>query len=245
MVDRLPYHPNIKAAAPTLVTIRNPGSDVDLICGTFEPFFSNGTLKDQIEKSNAVGQRIPLSKRVKWCYQMAAAVAHTHLVAHTYHMDIKPGIFYLSTRNRMMPLLRLLLLKSHVEQSLDGSLVYKKYAGPERRNMPETTPGERVWNSWNVFPVWIRQCPKAAELAEVFSVGRSMWMLLRQPDTDFQDIESTLDLVEDWTGCEDIPTSLKQVVEKCVDRDPNKRMGLEELVAFFFFRKCYTNKSHQ
>jgi serine/threonine protein kinase len=137
---------------------------------------------------------------------MAAAVAHTHLVAHTYHMDIKPGNFLLDDD------WNLLLIDWEqndapvttvapeidgswdVKLSSDGSLVYSKYTGPERRIMPESTPGGNGWNLWNVYPIWIKQCPKAAELAEVFSLGRCMWMLLRQPDTDFEDIEDTLDI---------------------------------------------------
>lgn len=33
---------------------------------------------------------------------MAAAVAHTHLVAHTYHMDIKPGNFLLDEESNLV-----------------------------------------------------------------------------------------------------------------------------------------------
>ena len=34
--------------------------------------------------------------------QMAAAVEHTHLVAHTYHMDIKPGNFLLDEDSNLV-----------------------------------------------------------------------------------------------------------------------------------------------
>ncbi|KYK59811.1 Protein kinase-like protein [Drechmeria coniospora] len=245
LVDGMPHHPNVKVPAPTLVTIRKPGDHTELVCGTLEAFFPGGTLKRHIEEFNTAGQRIPLSQKVLWCHQMAAAVAHTHLVAHTYHMDIKPGNFLIDENQKLV----LIDWEQNdapattaapeidgswdVEQSADGSLLYTKYAGPERRNMPDTTPGQRGWNVWNCFPVWAERCPKAAELAEVFSVGRCMWMLLRQPETDFEGIENTQDILEDWTGCEDIPESFKRAVEKCVDHDPNKRMGLEELVAFW------------
>lgn len=60
-----------------------------------------------------------------------------------------------------------------------------------------------------------------------------MWMLLRQPDIDFDDIESTLDIIEDWQGCEDIPDQVKNTVDRCLRRDPKGRPGLEELVAFW------------
>lgn len=114
------------------------------------------------------------------------------------------------------------------------TLRYTKYTGPERRNMPETTPGGNGWNVWNVFPVWSEQCPKALELAEVFSLGRCMWMLLRQPDMDaFEDITSTEDVVEDWVSSEDISVHWRHVVEGCLKHSPTERMGLSELLTFW------------
>lgn len=245
LIDKMPRHPNIKLPAPTLVTIRRATDNIDVVCGTLEPFSPNGTLADKIETSNADGRRIPLRQKALWCRQMAAAVAHTHLVVHTYHMDIKPGNFLVDLNNNLV----LIDWEQNdapmttaapeidgtwdVEQSTDGSLVYSKYTGPERRNMPEATPGQNGWNIWNVFPLWIEHCPKAAELAEVFSVGRSMWMLLRQPDMDFELIKNTRGLVEDWDGCDDIPESWKDIVNKCIERDPNKRIRLDELALFW------------
>lgn len=183
---------------------------------------------------------------------MTAAVAHTHLVAHTFHMDIKPGNFIIDDNNNVV----LIDWEQSdapvstaapeidgtwdVEQMPDGSLLYKKYTGLERRNMPESTPGHSGWNIWNVMPIWIKECPKATELADVFSVGRSMWMLLRQPDIDFDDIESTLDIKEDWKGCEGIPEKVKQMVDTCLQREPTKRPGLEELLTFWASRDDMT-----
>ena len=56
--------------------------------------------------------------------------------------------------------------------------VYRKYKGPNRKNH------DFGWPEWNVFPIWKETCPKALEAAEVFSVGRSMWMLLTQTAED-------------------------------------------------------------
>ncbi|PVH69878.1 hypothetical protein DL98DRAFT_438076, partial [Cadophora sp. DSE1049] len=116
----------------------------------------------------------------------------------------------------------------------EGALRYTKYTGPERRNMPVTTPGGNGWNAWNVFLVWSKQCPKALELAEVFSLGRCMWMLLRQPDINaFKNIRSTEEVVEDWGSSEDIPAHWRQAVQDCLKHDPNERLGLRELLAFW------------
>jgi hypothetical protein len=70
----------------------------------------------------------------------------------------------------------------------------------------------------------------ALELAEVFSLGRSMWMLLRQPaDTEWDDIEHPNDLVINCEGTDDIPADWKAAVEQCLAEDPNQRPDLEHL----------------
>ncbi|KAF9769892.1 hypothetical protein IL306_012618, partial [Fusarium sp. DS 682] len=80
---------------------------------------------------------------------------------------------------------------------------------------------------------WCSEQPWALELAEVFSLGRSMWMLLRQADMDFDDIEHPDDLNTDWDGSDDIPTSWKEMVDRCMSRDANERPDLFELVEFW------------
>lgn len=250
LVSNMPRHPNIMAPAQTLVTICKPGDDRPVLCGSLYPFLSNGSLASYIEKSNISGERIPLSRKAQWCYQMIAAIAHAHLVAHTYHMDVKPGNFLIDAD------FDLVLIDweqndapiTTAAPEIDGTwdveeipaegmttaLQYTKYTGPERRNMPVTTPGNNGWNVWNVFPVWNEQCPKALALAEVFSLGRSMWMLLRQPDMNgFEDIMSTEEVVEDWESSEDIPAHWKHVVQDCLKQRPNERIGLCELLTFW------------
>ncbi|KAI1076824.1 kinase-like domain-containing protein [Whalleya microplaca] len=249
LVSKMPRHPNIMPPAQTLVTICKPGDDKPFVCGSLYPLLPNGSLDKHIERSNESRERIPLSCKAKWCYQMAAALAHTHFVAHTYHMDIKPGNFLLDADSNLVlidweqcdaPI-------STAAPEIDGTwdveeipedqtttLRYTKYTGPDRRNMPLTTPGESGWNTWNVFLVWSEQCPKALELAEVFSLGRCMWMLLRQPDMiAFEDIESTEEVVEDWESSEDIPAHWKHVIQRYLKHDPNERISLRELTDFW------------
>ena len=250
LINNMPPHPNIMVPAHSLVTICKPGDDRSVVRGTLHAFLPNGDLGSHIEENNDSGTRIPLSRKALWCYQMAAAIAHTHFVAHTYHMDVKPGNFLLDAD------LHLVLIDweqsdapiTTAAPEIDGSwdveeitaedqtntLRYTKYTGPERRNMPETMPGSSGWNVWNVFPVWNKQCPKALELAEVFSLGRCMWMLLRQPDMDaFEDIARTEEVVEDWGSSDDIPAHWKQVVQDCLKHSPNERIGLRELLKFW------------
>ncbi|KAK4242745.1 hypothetical protein C8A03DRAFT_28975 [Achaetomium macrosporum] len=208
---------------------------------------------------------------------MAAAIAHVHRVAHTYHMDIKPGNFLIDGNKD--------LILCDWEQSdappttlgpeADGTwdvavvgedggkaggrendnerkedvqagkeddkgstgdypapsdkavsrprLVYTKYEGPPRRNTEEVT----------VFPIWNAARPLALELAEVFSLGRSMWMLLRQPAMDFDEIEHPNELSTDWDGAEDIPELWKGMVDRCMADDPNERPDVMEMLRFW------------
>lgn len=77
-----------------------------------------------------------------------------------------------------------------VRQQDDGVLVYTKCTGPPRQN--SNAMGGRLWNEWNVFPLWQKECPLALELAEVFSLGRAMWALFEIPADAFWEIVSIL-----------------------------------------------------
>lgn len=102
LFSNMPPHPNIMAPAYSLITICKPGDDRPVVCGTLHAFLSNGNLDRHIEKNNESRERIPLSRNALWCYQMTAAIAHTHFIAHTYHMDIKPGNFLLDANLHLM-----------------------------------------------------------------------------------------------------------------------------------------------
>lgn len=249
LVSNMPRHPNIIAPAQSLVTVCKPGDDRPFVCGTLYPFLPNGNLAGHIQRNNASAKRISLLRKVQWCYQMVVAIAHTHFVAHTYHMDIKPGNFLLNADYSLVlidweqsdtpittaaPEIDGTWDVEEIPVGLTTALRYTKYTGPERRNMPVTTPGDNGWNVWNVFLVWSKQCPKALELAEVFSLGRCMWMVLRQPDmSTFDDFMSTEEVVEDWNSSDDIPADWKHVVQQCLKHDPNERIRLRDLVAFW------------
>jgi serine/threonine protein kinase len=247
LVCNLPPYPNIMAPTQTLVTICKHGDDRPFVCGSLYPFIPNGTLASNIDQSNQYDRKIPPSQKAQWCYQMAAAVAHTHFVAHTYHMDIKPGNFLLDEDSNLVLIdweqsdAPVTTAAPEIDGTWDveeipgeGALRYTKYTGPERRNMPLTTPGNSGWNTWNVFLEWGENCPKALELAEVFSLGRSMWMLLRQPDLDnFDDVTCSEEVVEDWESAGNIPDHWKNVVHDCLHHDPNRRIGLRDLVTFW------------
>ncbi|KAF3922411.1 hypothetical protein AA313_de0204638 [Arthrobotrys entomopaga] len=183
---------------------------------------------------------------------MAAAMLHTHRVAKTYHKDLKPGNFVADNHDNLILCdweqqdANPITIAPEADGTWDVSigdlpvapsgrpqLSYSKYNGPPRRNMDENVLGDAPWHSWNVFSLWTLEQPWALELAEVFSLGRTMWELLRQPDSDFEDIKHPDDLVTDWDESENIPSAWKQMIDRCMSRDPNRRPDFSELSEFW------------
>ena len=251
-LQQIPAHPNVLPPPPMLATIRWPDSSAPLVfCGALFPFYPGGSAASRIEESNKKGTRIPLHLKAHWCADMAATIFHTHRIAKTYHMDIKPGNFVADTSDNLV----LCDWEQHdapattLAPEADGTwdvtedlstiqagrpqLRYTKYCGTPRRNVDKDVLGDAPWHTWNVFPIWSTVCPWALELAEVFSLGRSMWMLLRQPVSDFEGIEHPNQLVTDWEKSEDIPITWKHIVDRCMSEDPNERPDLSELVGFW------------
>lgn len=232
----MPLHPNILGPPQSLVSTTTPGSDRPTICGSVYPLDSHGTLADKIMASNAVGERIPLRTKAKWRLQMTAALVHTHTVAKTFHMDFKPGNFLVNNDADPVPIdweksdAAVTIAAPEIDgtwdaeeidiKDSDGSCLLAFGTLNTRARNEETCQRARRatkgWNIWSPFIVWQKTCPKASETAEVFSLGRSLWMLLRQCDFDsFEDVKTTLDIMEDWDNSEDIPVTWKHAVEAC------------------------------
>ena len=68
--------------------------------------------------------------------------------------------------------------------------------------------------------------------AEVFSLGRTIWMLLEQvPQSRLEDAD---EVVVSWSeDAMDVPKDWKAVVSRCLDPDPSKRIRLSGLVDFW------------
>ncbi|KAI1151868.1 kinase-like domain-containing protein [Nemania diffusa] len=251
-LQKIPPHPNVLPPPAMVVTIQWPDrSALSVPCGGLFPFYPGGSAASRIEDSNKRGLRIDRNLKARWCADMAAAVFHTHRIAKTYHMDLKPGNFVADASDNLI----LCDWEQHdappttIAPEADGTwdvtedlptlhagrprLRYTRYSGAPRRNVDEDVLGDAPWHTWNVFPSWSKEHPWALELAEVFSLGRSMWMLLRQPESDFEDIDHPDQLFTDWDKSEDIPTIWKQIVDRCMSRDPNERPDLSELVGFW------------
>lgn len=71
----------------------------------------------------------------------------------------------------------------------------------------------------------------------MFSLGRTMWMLLQQVTQS--EVEDLDEIAVYWNDdAKDIPDDWKSVVGRCLDPDPNKRIGLLELLDFWKDTKC-------
>ncbi|TDZ38250.1 hypothetical protein C8035_v006782 [Colletotrichum spinosum] len=234
LCDMVP-HPNIMPPPKMLVVFTLDGKNK--ICGFLQPAMKNDSVDAQVIRANKKQKRLSLSLKAKWCYQMALAIRHTHRVAKTYHMDFKPGNMLVDDNENI----RLIdweqsgvSMFTHApevvkDQSAKESNTFKN--GKRRIIYTPNQQGPRKdlkWGfpDWNVYPDWKTVCPRAAELSEVFSLGRTMWMLLEQVAQNANQTE--------WTPASgDIPSEWKDMVMSCQKRDPNERPELDEVVKFW------------
>ena len=246
LVAGMPGHPYFQQPPKILVSIRDSKGN-EVLMGHLSTFCDQGDLALVIEKENSGKTQISLREKARWCYEMSRVVAHTHRFLHTFHMDIHPGNFL------VRPWGGLVLIDweqsgasaATLAPEADGTwdvkeeatdertrLVYTKYTGPPRCNMPKGS-GPATFHAWNVFPEWQANFPRATELAEVFSLGRTMWMLLTQTVSGFDEVKHPNDARVTWDGENNIPSRWIDMVERCMEKDPNERPDLEDLVKFW------------
>ncbi|KAI9893009.1 MAG: hypothetical protein M1814_000893 [Vezdaea aestivalis] len=253
----MPPHPRIQPPPTYYTLIDDPDYPIiePVICGTLYPYFPKEDMYPRIRASKAKGELLPLELIAKWFAEMAAAVKHTHLVAHTYHMDVKPGNFLVDDNDDLVLIdwmqgdctARILAPEADgtwdveeitaPKESQDRTILkYTKYEGPARSNQDPALDWGRTWNKWKVFPIWEKECPLALELAEVFSLGRTMWMLLRWPeDAVLESVKHPLELITNWEqdGKDGIPENWKEFVDQCMALDPNERPGVVTVAEFW------------
>ncbi|KAH7368758.1 kinase-like domain-containing protein [Plectosphaerella cucumerina] len=233
----MPPHRNIMPCPQILVVVDDEAGR-ERICGFLQPVMRTGTLDDQVIKANKTDLRIPLAQQARWCHGMAAGLLHTHRVGGTYHMDVKPGntliddddetrlIDWEQSGVSMFTHSKEVTIDQAAEETGEPDangrrrIVYIPREDQTRVNLPWGYP------KWNVFPEWHETCPRAAELAEVFSLGRVMWML-------FERLEQNPDPTV-WTErSQDIPSSWIDMSNRCQQKDPNDRPELDEVVEFW------------
>ncbi|KAM0446784.1 hypothetical protein ACHAPV_003748 [Trichoderma viride] len=231
LIANMPRHPNIQSPPLNLVSVRDSNQNPVLV-GHLSTYFAGGNLGNAIEAANARESHISLQQKAKWCHQMCLAMTHTHRATHTFHMDIKPGNFIIDDQENLMlidweqngaPATTLApeadgtwdVEQQDIKDNGSTRLVYTKYTGPERRNMPQGS-GQESFNVWNVFPEW-------------------------QTASNFDEVEHPDDVQVIWTGHNNLPSHWVEIVENCMKVDPNDRPSLENLTEFwqgeaYFFR---------
>ncbi|KAM6511736.1 hypothetical protein FALCPG4_016735 [Fusarium falciforme] len=255
LVAGMPPHPYFQQPPKILVSIRDSKGE-EVLMGHLSTFCDRGDLALVIGKANSGMAHISLREKAGWCYEMSQVVAHTHRILHTFHMDINPGNFLVSA-GRSLTLIDWEQSSATVatlapeadgtwdvnEEATDEGtrLIYTKYTGPPRRNMPKGS-GPATFHAWNVFPEWQANFPRATELAEVFSLGRTMWMLLTQTVSGFDEVKHPNDVRVTWDGENNIPSRWIGMVERCMEKDPNERPDVEDLVKFWTDEKSLLDK---
>lgn len=248
---RMPPYPNIQQRPSIFGTVSSYKDEQDsdekpVICGHLTPYAAGGDLGAMIEAGIPVSQ----NAKARWCYQMTSAVKHAHDHGE-YHKDIKPANILLDDEDNVVlidweqALAPIITIAPEADGTWDvkipssdaqvGSrplLKYDKYAGPLRQNQL-TGGANRTWNIWDVFPIWQKECALALELAEVFSLGRTMWMLLEGRNLDSFDFEHPDEVVTEWSEGNNVPSRWKDMVDRCMSRDPNARPSLAELTEFW------------
>lgn len=231
----LPSHPNIISNFVVYVTAADMSPEPG-ICGALYPYIGQ-TLKDEINTATNINVRLGLAEKAKWCFQMASAIVHTHHKANQYHMDIRPSKFLVDSERNIVLIdwEQSGASRCTIAPEADGSYdaetrgaklqaktIYRVYGGPERANNPHS------WPRWNVFPIWRNKCPEALEYAEIFSLGRAMWMLVEQVDEG----DPAIKIETCWKAL-DIPLEWGVVIQRCLEPDPNRRLTLREVMGFW------------
>ncbi|KAF2501956.1 hypothetical protein BU16DRAFT_520920 [Lophium mytilinum] len=247
-------HPNIMPPPLAFATFQQDRYGEPLICGALYPYYPKLSVAAAIGEAIEYEVQIPLHYKARWCFQLASALYHAHSVDGAWHQDLKTANTLLDNDANLIVIdweqcganSFTLAPEANGEFDLavadmaasevigdDAPVLYKRYTGPSRRNNWIGSPG------WVVFAEWKKQCPKAVELAEVWSLGTVMWQLLEQVALDH--LQEIVDVYGDgikngvvWTTMtEEMPESWREVVGACRRKEPNERIRMKELVEFW------------
>ncbi|KAK4062816.1 uncharacterized protein Triagg1_9686 [Trichoderma aggressivum f. europaeum] len=244
VVYSLPSHPNILCAPPFLVITGLPRSvnhgiaeKVDLVCGTLYPYLERQSLQEVISRSNENHSSLPLATKAKWACQISSAMAIVHSSGQ-YHMDLKPSNMLLNNEDDVIIIdweqcgASPFFLAPEADGSWDVDvfinaekerMVYRKFIGPLCDDFG-------AWPKRNVFQLWQLECRRALEAAEVYSVGRSLWVIFEQSEDVWSYDRRPPEAKEvAWTQrSESVPKAWKDFVSRCLSPDPNERPKFEQ-----------------
>lgn len=231
----MPPHPNIIPRPPILVT--TPTSP-ERICGFLQPFRSKQTISVQIGLANKKRHRIPLLTKAKWCLGIAEGILHTHRVAKTFHMDMKPANVLIEDDDTVRIIdwqQQGMCRATHPPEATLGfnpkiqKIVDKTRLDTSGKPIVIFTPQPGTWPEEGLRDAYVRwkaENSRGIEAAESFMTARTFWHVLEQRE---ETIDSSIWSKESM----DIPESWKEMVEACLVEDPARRPALETVVEFW------------
>ncbi|KAI3392663.1 hypothetical protein diail_5303 [Diaporthe ilicicola] len=231
----IPSHPNIIPRPPIIVT--TPTSP-ERICGFLQPFRAKQTISEQIGLAEKQRIRIHPLTKAKWCLGIAEGMLHTHRVAKTFHMDMKPANLLVEDDDTVKiidwqqqgmcrathppeatlgfnPKIQKIVDKMRLDENGQPIVIFTP--------QPETWPEEGLRDA---YVRWKAENPRGLEAAELFMTARTFWHVLEQR------AETTDHTI--WSKeSADIPESWKETVQACLLEDPATRPALETVVEFW------------
>jgi len=248
----MPHHPNVMPRPTWFVILPDPENlESPKVLGVLYPYYKNSTMSSVIERSVEEGSRISLHRKAKWCFQLADALYHVHYRGHTWHQDMKPANILLDDEDNVVIIdweqgiggTNTFVSPVETDGSFDLEVIsrdggegdslpmlhYIPYTGPVRINNVIGTP------HWDVFRHWHSISRLAVEVAEIFSLGFTIFILLEEVSRgDKPDVEDYTEARREWTECStDIPQRWKENVNACIKDDPNERPTLLEQREFW------------
>lgn len=243
----IPPNPYIMAAPKALVVVDLEEAETGSgrVCGMLYPYYKNGSLAHALNYSVEQNIRISLAKKAKWCRQIVSGIYHVHSEGLSWHQDLKPPNIILDDEENIIIIdweqgiggTNTFIsapetyrdADAHYSQGEGSEILYRRYKGPPRINNAIGTP------HWDVFPAWSVHCRKAVELAEVFSLGATMFLILEQVALEqVPGVEDYSTAKMAWSSeSSDIPQAWKDTVSACTRENPNERISMKEVLAFW------------
>ena len=257
LIFSLPYHPNIVRppsmlviVEPVLVGTKTSVKQQKFVCGFLYPYQERQSIQEVIEKASIEGERLSLALKAKWACQISSAMATVNS-SQMFHMDLKPSNILLDEQDDTTLIdweqygaspfflapeatgaWDVEEVKSDQRsdpKERDTKLLYHKYTGPVSEDCS-------AWSHRNVFPIWQRECQPALEAAEVYSLGRTLWVIFEQIDEELflTNRDECVSKRHFWSlKSNDIPQCWKDFISRCVEVDPNERDTFENAVEFW------------
>ncbi len=103
IIFSLSRHSIIISLADVFIIVQKIENDHQVfVCDTLYSFMKHDTLDNQIKNIKTIKACLALRNKAVWCFQMTSAIAHTHFMTHTFHMNIKSINFVLNSNQNLI-----------------------------------------------------------------------------------------------------------------------------------------------